>query len=236
MQRYLLICLFFSIAQAQEVQYDYKVKIYPAKLDKNTQCTSYVQKITSENINLSQNLKEEEIKALIYKILREIEINRKLIKSINNTCDEEKIIEKLEKIIQDKLYLSRKYTYSYIKKILEEYKNEIISILEESQNNLKKDLEDKIVKAKNDLSSLITQSSIEIKDNLNTIENNVQQIATRVDEIAQSQEKLKESILSSFSFIKYLLLITSIIIIVGFIYLAIRINKVTHKEDYEEEQ
>jgi len=240
MKQYLFILAFIGIASAQEIQYDYKVKIYPVsssvKKGKTPECESSSQKIaSSESINSSQKLKEEDIRALIYKILKEIETNRKLIESLKNTYNEEKIIAELEKVIQDKLYLSRKYTYSYIKKILEEYQNEIIAILEESQTNLKKDLENKIVKTKNDLSSLITQSSLEIKDNLDTLKNNIQQVAVKVDEVSQSQEKLKEDILSSFNFIKYLLLAISIIIILGFILLGIKINKTNPTENYEEE-
>ena len=242
MKPYLFILVFMSITYAQELQYDYKVKIYSVsdsvKKDKTSKCDSSSQKKnvpSSKDMNFNKNLKKEDIRALIYKILKEIETNRKLIKSIKDKSDEKKIIAKLEKIIQDKLYVSRKYTYSYIKKILEEYQNEIISILKEDQNDLKEDLENKIVKTKNDLSSLIIQSSLEVKDNIETLKGSFQQVSTKVDEISQSQEKLKENILSSFNFIKYLLIAISIIIILGFILLGIKINKTNPTENYEEE-
>jgi len=242
MKPYLFILVFMSITYAQELQYDYKVKIYPVsnsvQKDKILKCDSSFQKKnvpSSKDMNFNKNLKKEDIRALIYKILKEIETNRKLIKSIKDKSDEKKIIAKLEKIIQDKLYVSRKYTYSYIKKILEEYQNEIISILKEDQNDLKEDLENKIVKTKNDLSSLIIQSSLEVKDNIETLKGSFQQVSTKVDEISQSQEKLKENILSSFNFIKYLLIAISIIIILGFILLGIKINKTNPTENYEEE-
>ena len=247
MKRYIFILTFIGIAYAQGIQYDYKVKIYPVsnvtkkdKVSKNHEVKSYSKKYSKKNspvvVSSRRNLRKEDIRALIYRILKEIEINRKLIKSLNKTYNEDKIIAKLEKILQNNLYLSRKYTYSYIKKILEDYQNEIIAILEESQNNLKKDLENKVVKAKNDLSSLITQSSLDIKDNLDIVKSDVQQISSKVEEISQSNEELKDNILSSFDFIKYLLIAISIIIIAGFIFLAIKVNKSNNKEDYEEEQ
>ncbi len=251
MKWYFFILGFISITYAQELQYDYKVKIYPVsnlvKADKTFKATkpfqyrSSMQKnsqqvILSNDINANQNLKEKDIKVLLYKLLKEVETNRKLIKNIKNTYDEKKIIEKLEKIIQDKLYLSRKYTYAYIKKVLEEYQNEIKSILEESQDNLKRDLENKIIRAKNDISSLITQSSSEIKTDLDSVKGNIQQISVKIDEISQSQESLKNNMISSFNFIKYFLIAISIIIVISFVLLAIKINKISYKENSEEEE
>ncbi len=264
---FVLSFTFFSLAIAQEIQYDYKVNVYPVKTPqkilkvrktyKASSVLSSRNQISNESFSSQDietlksqvnNISDPEIKALLLKILNKLEENEKLIKGLSkSSCNEERIIKKLSRIIQDKLYLSRKYTYAYIKKVLEEYKKEIDKIIKENNENLKEELkrdferslDTKILKAKNDLASLVSQSSSDVKNNIEDVKNNLYQISNKLDSLSKTQNELKETLVSNFSFIKYLLIGISVILVLGFIILGFKLNKASQEnieEKHEEEE